>query len=313
MAEPLRTQLDDFDFAGEMKNLANQAEAKASGGVRLDRNDLLLALGQMLRPLAFELESVKRQNAEMATALTALGKSANAQQSAAPAAQAIDNISQQLQRIGSVESANQKLFDALHAELKGYKDNFLFDALQKPFIRDLVSLFDDFTAVHEQALARLEKLRAAAANKADKPGKNDNGKRDARDASGDEGEQAFLQNLAGNVENQLHHMIEVFLRMDVVLSRTATGAPVDKKTHRTVSFEPAAAQDDDNQVARSVKPGFSWRERTIRPEEIIARRWKPATPPTANPPATNTIPSDVPAANSDAPAKSAPDASATLP
>ena len=92
-----------------------------------------------------------------------------------------------------------------------------------------------------------------------------------------EDEDTFLQNLAGNVENQLHHMIEVFLRMDVVLSRTAAGAPVDKKTHRTVSFEPASTPDDDSVVARSVKPGFSWRERAIRPEEIVARRWKPSS------------------------------------
>ena len=286
MPDPLRTHLDDFDFAGEMKNLASQAEAKASGGVRLDRNDLLLALGQMLRPLAFELESVKRQNAEMVTALTALGKSAAAQPAASPV---IDSIHQQLQRIGSVESANQKLFDALHTELKGYKDNFLFDALQKPFIRDLVSLFDDFTAVHDQVLARLEKLRAA--DRPEKPGRGDDRKR-ANPPGGEdrESERAFLQNLAGNVENQLHHMIEVFLRMDVVLSRTAIGAPADKKTHRIVSFEPAAGPEDDSVVARSVKPGFTWRDRAIRPEEIVARRWKPVTDP-APPPAD-------PAANS---------------
>ena len=273
MPEPLRTHLDDFDFAGEMKSLASQAEAKASGAVRMDRNDLLLALGQMLRPLAFELESVKRQNAEMAAALTALGKSASAQP-ATPTSQAIENISQQLQRIGSVESANQKLFDALHAELKGYKDNFLFDALQKPFIRDLVALFDDFTAVHEQALARLAKLRGAPS---EKPGKSHGDKK--RDAAPGEDEEAFLQNLAGNVENQIHHMIEVFLRMDVELSRTPPGAPIDKKSHRTVGVEPAANADDDGLVARSVKPGFTWRERAIRPEEVVARRWKPATPP----------------------------------
>ena len=234
----------------------------------------------MLRPLAFELESVKRNNAEMAAALTALGKTVGAPpaSAAAPTAQAIENISQQLQRIGSVESANQKLFDALHAELKGYKDNFLFDALQKPFIRDLVSLFDDFTAVHDQALVRLAKLRAAGP--ADKPGRGGEKKRDGAPST-DDTELAFLQNLAGNVENQLHHMIEVFLRMDVELSRTATGAPVDKKTHRIVSFEPAAAPEDDGLVARSVKPGFVWRERPIRPEEIVARRWKPAALPDA--------------------------------
>ncbi len=286
MSEPLRSQVDDFDFAGEMKNLSSQAEAKASGAVRMDRNDLLLALGQMLRPLAFELESVKRHNAEMAAALTALGKAVAAPPPVASNSQAIDQISQQLQRIGSVESANQKLFDALHAELKGYKDNFLFDALQKPFIRDLVALFDDFTAVHAQALARLEKLRAAGA---EKPGKGNDKKRD-QPTGVDESEPAFLQNLAGNVENQLHHMIEVFLRMDVELSRTAAGAPIDKRTHRVVAVEPAATLEDDGLVARSVKPGFAWRERSIRPEEIVARRWKPATPPDASPPAATPTP-----------------------
>ena len=51
----------------------------------------------------------------------------------------------------------------------------------------------------------------------------------------------------------------------------------------------AAGDNDDNLVARSVKPGFFWRDRTIRPEEIVARRWKapePApAPPTASLPA----------------------------
>ena len=70
-------------------------------------------------------------------------------------------------------------------------------------------------------------------------------------------------------------MVEVFLRMDVLLSRTAVGAPLDKKTHRTVSFEPAASADDDATIARSVKPGFSWRERTVRAEDVVVRRWTP--------------------------------------
>ncbi len=73
-----------------------------------------------------------------------------------PRIQAAGSIETEIRRLGSVESANQKLFDALHAELKGYKDNFLFDSLQKPFIRDLVSLFDDLSDVHAQMAKRLE-------------------------------------------------------------------------------------------------------------------------------------------------------------
>ena len=80
-------------------------------------------------------------------------------------------------------------------------------------------------------------------------------------------------------------MIEVFLRMDVVLSRTCAGAPLDKKNHRTVSIEPAASPDDDATVARSLKPGFFWRERTVRP-----RTWSCA----AGPPPAARLPTPPP-------------------
>lgn len=269
-----RPPRETLNFAGEMQNLAREAQARsggASGGNPRDRVELLQAVGQLVRPLAQEIENIKRSNSEMALMLTALGKSINTQQST-PAA--LENLAQQLQRLGTVESANQKLFDAMHGELKGYKDNFLFDALQKPFIRDLVSLFDDFSAVHEQLDGRLRALQT------EHPDGND--------------EIAFLQAQAGNVENQVHHMIEVFLRMEVELTRTPVGAPVDKRTHRTMGFEPAATEAEDGLVARSVKPGFTWRERVIRPEEIVARRWKAPAPaadgPAANPSKASPLP-----------------------
>ncbi len=260
-----RSPRENLDFADEMQSLAREAQARSAGGggggsSRTDRAELLQAVGQLVRPLAQEIENIKRGNSEMSLMLTALGKAINAQQ-ATPLA--LEGISQQLQRFGSVENANQKLFDAMHGELKGYKDNFLFDALQKPFIRDLVSLFDDFSSVHDALETRLRALRAAT------PGGSD--------------EITFLQAQAGNVENQLHHMIEVFLRMEVELSKTPAGAPVDKRTHRTMSFEPAATEAEDGLVARSIRPGFTWRERAIRAEEIVAKRWKPAPAAEATP------------------------------
>ena len=44
------------------------------------------------------------------------------------------------------ETVNQKLFDSLHEELISYRDNFVRDSLQKPFIRDLLVLFDDLSS-----------------------------------------------------------------------------------------------------------------------------------------------------------------------
>ncbi len=262
----------DVDFDGEMKTLADQAQAKSSpnGPPRSDRSETLLALGQLIRPLAQEIEAVRRINTDQTTLLTALGKLLNAP----PIAPALENISQQMGRLNSVETANSKLFDALHAELKGYKDNFLFDALQKPFIRDLVSLFDDLSSLHEQAVKRL-------AETADAKGGNPE-------------DRAFLETLAGNMENQVHHMTEVFLRLDVTLSKTSPNEPVDKKVHRILSFEPAASAAEDGLVVRSVKPGFFWRgDRVVRAEEIIARRWTApapaADPATANPALVETV------------------------
>ena len=51
-------------------------------------------------------------------------------------------IEQQLAAIGDSETVNQKLFDSLHQELLSYRANFVRDALQKPFIRDLLNLFE---------------------------------------------------------------------------------------------------------------------------------------------------------------------------
>jgi hypothetical protein len=265
------------DFAGAMQLLASQAAAKTTSGgsTRGERSEILLQVGQMIRPLAKELEDLRLKSAEQSMMLTALGKHINAQ-NAVPAA--LEGIREEMVRLGSVESANQKLFDALHAELKGYKDNFLFDALQKPFVRDLVSLFDDLREVHSAMLRRLEDAT-----------------RTARDA-GTDGEPAseevgFLKMSAGNVENQIHHMIEVFLRMDVTISETRSGAPLDKKAHRVISVEPAAQQSDDGLVQRSIRPGFFWRDRLIRPEEVVVRRWTaPASPHAAPPRATALTP-----------------------
>src|SRR5918998_315503 len=68
-----------------------------------------------------------------------------------------DPLTAQLQRMDehmvamrNTDSVNQRLFNSLHQELKEYRDNFLRDSLQKPFIRDLVVLFDDLSTLSSQ-------------------------------------------------------------------------------------------------------------------------------------------------------------------
>jgi molecular chaperone GrpE (heat shock protein) len=273
----------ELDFAGEMQHLAYEAEHQLGVAPRpqpADRKDWLAALGVLLRPMAHELESIRRATSEnsaqvsdVSSQVSAVGKAVAQQQNAA---QSLENIHQQLARLGAIETANQRLFDALHSELKGYKDNFLFDALQRPFVVDLVSIFDDFSSLHSQMVKRLDALEAAPAP--------------AAPATPAPGETAFLRNLAGNVENQIHHLLEVFLRMEVVPSSSPRGAALDKRVHKTMGVEPAPAAREDGQVVRSLKPGFTWRGRMLRPEEVVVQRWTPDAAPRPENPAPAGLP-----------------------
>lgn len=254
----------EADFAGAMRQFADEAERPkpATAGdppaaSKSVRGEFLLIIGQMIRPLAVGIEGLGRTLAEHGQALTKLAAApppAPPTVDLSPVNTALDGVRGQLARIGNVESANQKLFDALHGELKGYKDGFLFDALQKPFVRDLISLHDDLGALHGQIEARR--------GKAPEHG----------------GEDAFLNTLAQNFDNALAGLLETLTRMDVELQRTEENAPVDKRVHRIMSFEPATDAAGDGRVARSMRPGFLWRGRAVRSEEIVARRWTELPP-----------------------------------
>lgn len=250
----------DGDFAGAMQQLAAEAQHNGRpvpGGnapvSKAARAEFLLAIGQMIRPLAVGVEGLGER----------LGKIAAAQAAAkspdfAPVQTALEGVKGQMARMGTVESANQKLFDALHTELKGYKDGFLFDALQKPFVKDLISLHDDLGTLFGQIGARHAAVAAVVA---------------------DADEALFLTTLTQNFDNVRHGLLETLERLDVERQDTAPGEPVDKRIHRVLSFEPAPDVTSDGRVARSLRSGFAWRGRPVRPEEIVAWRWtEPSAP-----------------------------------
>ncbi len=253
-------------FAKEMQELAAQAalspQAELGSEDAPENSDLANAVGRALQPLAEGLESVRSGVAESNRVLARLAKEIEPAEGAAgedPAeriTRTLDAIHAQVQRMGQVESANLRLFDALHAELKGYKDNFLFDALQKPFVRDLITLSDDLGVVQQQIEKRFESLPETAAPERD-----------------------FLSKLTMNLENTLAHFYEVLVRMEVEPYESAEGAAVDLKRHRALSVEPAMLPDHDGRIVRSLKQGFLWRERVIRPEEVVVCKWPGAREP----------------------------------
>lgn len=152
-------------------------------------------------------------------------------------------IDEQLSAIRSTESVNQRLFDSLHEELLKYRDNFLHESLQKPFIHDLVHLFDDLNSLADQ----LRNSAAAQKNRGN------------------------IAQWRDNLENAIHSLVEILHRFDV--KEIEAKETVDRTLHRVVNYEPADFPEEDGRIVMRVKRGFFWRDRVIRPEEVIAKRY----------------------------------------
>jgi molecular chaperone GrpE (heat shock protein) len=154
-----------------------------------------------------------------------------------------EKISEQLNVLRGTESVNQRLFDSLHDELLKYRDNFLHESLQKPFIHDLVHLFDDLSSLSEQ-------LRTAAR---------------------EQGTRGSVVQWRDNLENAIHSLVEILHRFEV--KEIEPRETLDRSVHRVVSYEPAHYAEEDGHIVMRVRRGFLWRGKLIRPEEVIAKRF----------------------------------------
>ena len=162
---------------------------------------------------------------------------------AAAFAEHFRKIDEQLASIRNTESVNQQLFDSLHAELLKYRDNFLHESLQKPFIHDLVYLYDHLNGLCEQ-------LSTVAQEK---------------------GKRSRVSQWRDNLENAIHSLVEILHRFDV--KEIEPRERVDRAAHRVISYEPADFPEEDGAIVMRVKRGFVWRGKLIRPEEVIAKRF----------------------------------------
>jgi molecular chaperone GrpE (heat shock protein) len=219
------------DFASTMRELSAEAvvrERPHSGTVEL---------AAMLRE--FDALDVRLQNLEGLLK----GQLDNIASNLVPARQEHQKIEEHLAAIRTSESVNQRLFNTLHEELLKYRDNFLRESLQKPFVRDLILLFDDLSTLAQQ-------LGAAAAEK----------KRDR------------LAHWRDNLDNAIHALVEILHRLEV--SEVEAKDFVDLSVHKVVSFEPCESAEEDGRIVTRIKRGFIWRGNVLRPEEVIAKRFQ---------------------------------------
>lgn len=160
---------------------------------------------------------------------------------ATEAATQFQKIEEDLEAIRASESVNHRLFDSLHEELLKYRDNFLYESLQKPFVRDLIGVYDDLTTLATQ-------LKTAS-----------EGRKSER-----------LTRWQDNLANAIHGLVEVFHRLEV--TEVEPKEFVDLAMHRVVAYETTGRTEDNGRIVTRVKRGFIWRGNVLRPEEVIALR-----------------------------------------
>jgi len=211
-----------------------------------------MSVPQMLRPLMQGLEAVTRATGDNTTILQKLDKSTD---DSATAQAGLPALVQGLQTIMDQKNGlNQRMFDALHEELKGYKDGFLLESVHKPIIRDLITIYDDLDKIHRQmqdAVADAARLPAEVGTKL----------------------LERLKTMDTNIEHNSEFIVEVLARLEVSMLPIGSGK-LDKQTQRAVAVEIAEDPDEDANIIRVVKRGFLWKERVLRAEEVVIKKWK---------------------------------------
>ena len=229
------------EFASTMQQLVAEAEKTipAAGSARnessADESDEIREDVSKLNDRIGALEKQMAAGFEKITA--ALDPKADA------VATQLHRMDEHMVAMRNTDSVNQRLFNSLHQELKEYRDNFLRDSLQKPFIRDLVVLFDDLSTLSSQ-------MQSAGAS-ADR--------------------QSSVGRWCENLENAIHSLVEIMNRMEV--SEIEPKEFVDRGCHKVVNYEPADFAEDDGRIVMRVKRGFIWRDQVLRPEEVVAKRF----------------------------------------
>jgi molecular chaperone GrpE (heat shock protein) len=231
------------EFATAMQQLSAEAEKTLPGFIVADHKQIEpespAGASPALDGLANHLSNLEQRLSQKIEDIT----SALAEGKGGDWSARFGKMEEQLVAIRSSETVNQRLFDSLHEELLKYRDNFLHESLQKPFIHDLVHLFDDLTSLSGQ-------LRTTA----DEQKKGGN-----------------VAQWRDNLENAIHSLVEILHRFDV--KEIEPKENVDRTLHRVINFEPADFPEEDGQIVMRLKRGFFWRGKLIRPEEVIAKRY----------------------------------------
>src|SRR6202045_3817796 len=150
MKTPMEIKIHD-EFTSTMQQLSAEAEKTLPSDAWEDGNNSPEQFAQILeefRALNGRLTNFEETVARRFEKLEGAEKPDLGEQ--------FQKMDEHMAALRNTETVNQRLFDSLHDELIKYRDNFLHESLQKPFIRDLIILFDDLSSLSAQLQSAAE-------------------------------------------------------------------------------------------------------------------------------------------------------------
>ena len=238
------------DFDAQMQQLAAEVEKRsahqAAAGNQMPKSEKLAVFRDLLVPMAKRLETIQKAVEGIACS--------ESQADADTLENRLENLAAQLEKKTALESANEKLFDRLHEELKSYKDAFLFEALQRPVIQEVIMLFDVLQQLTQQARAEADGAKSQRSSR----------------KKGTVAEP--MRVMAENLENVMHLVGETFERLGVRRLEAPEDCK-DKAAYRILRVDEADSEEDDGRISEVTRIGFVWRNSVLRPADVVVKRW----------------------------------------
>jgi molecular chaperone GrpE (heat shock protein) len=152
----------------------------------------------------------------------------------------LQEIKETIQSKLDYDAVKEKAFDKLYEEMRRQKEaSDLLDRAVKPILSDLLLLFDTMrkyeTSLLNQSISNGDLLQ----------------------------EFRYISD----------ELLEILYRQEVLPIDEDTSEPFNSKIHKATKTENAESKDDDFKIMSIVRNGFTWRDKVLRPQEVVIKRF----------------------------------------
>jgi molecular chaperone GrpE (heat shock protein) len=157
----------------------------------------------------------------------------------------LKTFSEELIRLNSViadrltyDSTKEKAFDQLYADLENLKRDKEFDNL-RPLFTDLILFYDRIKNIEEGLSKENSDIKSS---------------------------------FASTIESISTELIEILERRDIKIIHSSSSA-FDPKIQKAIDVHSTNNEEMNNKVIKIVRKGFMYRDRILRPEEVIIEKF----------------------------------------